>query len=62
MTRVMKLIGGLLVGIGLIWVLQGMNILPGSFMTGDRQWAINGAIAAVVGAGLLIFAGRKPKA
>jgi multisubunit Na+/H+ antiporter MnhB subunit len=62
MGRVLKIIGGVLVLIGIIWILQGLNILPGSFMTGDRQWAINGAIAAGVGAGLLIFAARKPKA
>jgi multisubunit Na+/H+ antiporter MnhB subunit len=60
MPRILKLIGGLSVGIGLIWVLQGLNILPGSFMTGDRQWAINGAIAVAVGAVLLVLANRKP--
>ena len=24
---------------GVIWFLQGVNILPGSFMTGQIQWA-----------------------
>jgi hypothetical protein len=27
---------------GLIWILQGVNILPGSFMTGDIRWAWRG--------------------
>ncbi len=44
---------------GLIWFLQGVNILPGSFMTGNPQWAVNGAIGMVIGAGLFWFAGRR---
>jgi hypothetical protein len=44
---------------GGIWILQGINILPGSFMTGDPQWAINGAITVLVGAGLFWFVNRK---
>ena len=44
---------------GLIWFLQGVNILPGSLMTGDPQWAINGGIAMVIGAGLFWFTQRK---
>lgn len=55
----MKIVGGLLVVIGIVWVLQGMNILPGSFMTGDRQWAVNGVIAASFGLTLFVLASRK---
>jgi len=44
---------------GLTFFLQGINILPGSYMTGDPQWAINGAIIMVVGGGLLWFARRR---
>jgi hypothetical protein len=44
---------------GGIWFLQGINILPGSFMTGNPQWAINGGIAMIVGAGLFWFVNRK---
>jgi hypothetical protein len=25
--------------VGLVWVLQGIGMLPGSFMTGDMLWA-----------------------
>jgi carbonic anhydrase/acetyltransferase-like protein (isoleucine patch superfamily) len=25
--------------VGLVWVLQGVGVLPGSFMTGDMLWA-----------------------
>ena len=44
---------------GLVWFLQGINILPGSYMTGQIQWAINGGIAMVVGAGVLFFIHRR---
>jgi hypothetical protein len=43
---------------GLIWILQGINLLPGSFMTGHIQWAIYGAILAVVGAALVWWLNR----
>jgi hypothetical protein len=39
--------------IGCVWILQGVNVLPGSFMTGHIQWAIYGVILAVAGAGLV---------
>ena len=46
------LVGLLMVFMGGIWVLQGLNIafLEGSFMAGDPQWAVYGAILALLGA------------
>lgn len=44
---------------GCIWVLQGINILPGSFMTGQTKWAVYGGLMVVVGLGLLISANRR---
>ncbi|MEN9564344.1 MAG: hypothetical protein RIR73_2588, partial [Chloroflexota bacterium] len=41
LNTILKIIAVLLVVAGIIWILQGINILPGSFMTGDPQWAIN---------------------
>ena len=52
------IIGALLVLGGTVWVLQGLNILPGSFMTGQIQWAYNGAIAIVIGLAAVFFARR----
>jgi hypothetical protein len=60
MKTLFYVIGGLLILGGAVWFLQGINILPGSFMTGDPQWAINGAISIVVGIGLILF-GRSRK-
>jgi hypothetical protein len=48
-----KVVGILLAVIGCVWILQGIGVLPGSFMSGQRKWAINGAIALVIG--ILIF-------
>jgi hypothetical protein len=57
--NILKIIAVLAMLMGVIWILQGVNILPGSFMTGNPQWAVNGAITAVIGAGLFWFANRK---
>ena len=46
---------------GLLWIGQGLGIImwpASSFMLADRQWAVNGAILAAVGALLLWFARR----
>jgi hypothetical protein len=48
--------GGLMDLAGVVWLMQGVGVLPGSFMTGQPFWAVMGAISMVVG-GLLIFAG-----
>jgi hypothetical protein len=35
--------------VGLIWTLQGLGVLPGSFMSGDSTWAVVGL--ALIAAG-----------
>ena len=59
MSIAMKILGWILIVFGGIWFLQGINVLPGSFMTGQMQWAIYGAIAIAAGSGLLFAAKRK---
>ena len=59
MKIVLNVLAGLLILAGIVWFLQGINILPGSFMTGQTQWAIYGAIAILVGIGLLVIANRR---
>lgn len=39
--------------------LQGINILPGSYMTGDPQWAINGGVMVLIALGLLFWTNRR---
>jgi hypothetical protein len=49
----------LLVLLGAIWILQGIDVLPGSFMTGQMQWAYRGGVCLLVGLALLVFARRR---
>ena len=58
MRIALNVVGILCVLTGCVWILQGINVLPGSFMTGQTKWAIYGAILAAVGIGLLV-AGRR---
>jgi multisubunit Na+/H+ antiporter MnhG subunit len=58
MKYVLIVISALLIFFGSIWFLQGINILPGSFMTGQTKWAIIGSISFVAGVAL-IFLSRK---
>jgi hypothetical protein len=53
-----KIAGVIFVLLGVIWFLQGINILPGSFMTGQVQWAVYGGIAFVAGIALLLLTRR----
>ena len=55
----LNVIAVLLILAGGVWFLQGINVLPGSLMSGQTQWVINGGIAAIVGIGLLVFANRR---
>jgi len=59
MKIVLNVIGVLLILPGIVWFLQGIGVLPGSMMSGQIQWAINGGILIVVGTGLLWFANRR---
>ena len=49
----------LVILVGAIWFLQGINVLPGSFMTGDIHWAFYGGIAIVLGLAFLLKANRR---
>ena len=59
MKNVLQILGALLIVTGGLWFLQGINILPGSFMTGQTQWAVYGIISIAIGIGLLIYANRR---
>lgn len=54
MRYALRIAGIFLIVIGAIWVLQGINVLPGSFMTGQMRWAYRGGIAVAAGVGLLM--------
>ena len=52
MRIVSTLLGVLMVVMGGVWILQGLNVaFLDSFMAGDPQWALWGAILALLGVG-----------
>ena len=46
--------GGLACLIGVVWILQGLDIRKGDGMSGHAEWALFGAILLFFGAALLI--------
>jgi len=46
---------------GAVWILQGVGILPGSFMTGDIVWAAIGSVLLLV-SGLILWYAYRPTA
>ena len=54
---VSTLLGVLMVCMGAVWILQGLDIAfqGDSFMAGAPQWAVYGAILALVGLGQAIW-------
>ena len=42
MRNVVLWLALLVAAAGIVWLLQGINVLPGSFMTGDPFWAWTG--------------------
>jgi hypothetical protein len=53
-----NILGVLLILIGIVWILQGVNVLPGSFMSGHVQYIFLGAIVDIIGLVMLIYANR----
>ena len=56
---ILNILGILLILGGGVWILEGINVLPGSFMTGQIKWAVYGGISAAVGIGLLVLANKR---
>jgi drug/metabolite transporter (DMT)-like permease len=48
-----RAIAVVLLVVGVVWVLQGVGVLEGSFMTGEIVWAFIGAVCIGVAASLL---------
>ena len=48
------MVGGVLILVGLLFTGQGLNLIPGSFMTGDRTWFWVGLVLVVVGVVLVV--------
>jgi hypothetical protein len=55
---VLNIVGLILAFFGIVWIFQGLGILPGSFMTGHIRWAVTGAVVLVVAIAILVSANR----
>lgn len=54
-------IGVIALVVGAVWIGQGLNLIPGSFMTGNRMWFYIGLVVAVVGVVLVAFGATRRK-
>ncbi|QEO14758.1 hypothetical protein FLP10_10315 [Agromyces intestinalis] len=55
MNWIMIVVGVLLMAAGVIWTLQGLNLLPGSAMSGVLLWVVVGPVVEVVGLLLVVI-------
>ena len=62
MKWLFNIIGVILVLVGIVWFFQGLNVLLGSFMSGNSLYTVLGALLAVVGIIILVFTNRKRRA
>ena len=59
MKTILLIVGVFALLMGLLWVGQGLGMIhwpASSFMLDQRPWATRGAILAVVGVALIVFA------
>jgi hypothetical protein len=59
MKWVFLVVGVLLLLTGILWTLQGLDVIGGSAMSGVTTWAVVGPIVAVVGLVLAVFGARR---
>ena len=65
MTRTLRAIlivlGSIALVAGAVFAGQGIGVIPGSFMTGDRTWLIVGLIMVFIGVALILFGTNRGK-
>lgn len=59
MKWLLNIVGVILAALGILWILQGTNVLPGGLMGGHIQYAFLGLVALIVGIVLLFVANRR---
>jgi len=62
MRVVSTLIGLMMVLMGTVWMLQGLNLaFRVGFMVGDRHWTLYGAILALVGIAQMVWSNTRAR-
>lgn len=60
MKRWILLVAGIVVGLlGLLWTLQGADVITGSGMSGQRQWFLIGLILLVIGVLVIVSQAKR---
>jgi hypothetical protein len=59
MKWVLNIVAVILILVGLVWILQGVNVLPGSVMSGHPLYTVLGLVLDVIGIVMLYFANRR---
>jgi hypothetical protein len=59
MRIALNIVGAILVLLGALWALQGLNVIGGSFMTGQTPWLVIGVLVAIAGVALLGWVNRR---
>jgi protein-S-isoprenylcysteine O-methyltransferase Ste14 len=55
---ILVLVGAIASLAGLVFILQGVNVMHGSSMSGHGSYAALGAVLLVIGLGLIVWAWR----
>jgi hypothetical protein len=61
MKWLLYILGALLVLVGGFWFLQGIDVIPIGMMAGQPQYALLGAVVALLGFGLIVLVYRRSK-
>jgi hypothetical protein len=56
---ILTILGVVMALLGSVWALQGLGVLPGSFMTGDARWALYGSLLALAGVAVIVWSRRR---
>ena len=62
MRWIWLVIGILALAIGVVWTLQGLNVLTGSAMSGHTVFAVIGPIVGIVGLVLVVVGVQRRRA
>lgn len=61
LARTISIIFGIIaLLVGGLWIGQGLNMIPGSVMTGNRMWFYIGVVVAILGLLVVIAGLRRP--
>ena len=61
MKWLLMIVGVVLILLGGLWILQGVNVIPVGFMAGHMEYAVLGLVVILIGIGVLVLRYRRQK-